>query len=216
MMMNNQQRMNFFLNYLQQLFPDAHCELNYRFDYELLIAVMLSAQATDKSVNKATEKLFNRYPTLLELSQARVDEVEQIIKFLGMFKQKSQRVVDIAKKLVTEFDGKVPKEKDTLTTFPGVGNKTANVVRAEFFKLNELPVDTHVERVAKRLRFANVNDSTLIVEQKLKKLVSSSIQIKTHHQMIFFGRYFCKSINPNCSMCLMCKECRYFKNKVHQ
>ena len=205
-----------FLSYLDELYPDAHCELLYTKDYELLIAVMLSAQATDKSVNLVTPKLFTRYPTVEALANADLKDVQAIIRPLGMVNVKGKRIIEIAQKLVNEFNGKVPSDKEILTTFPGVGIKTANVVRAEFFKLPELAVDTHVERVSKRLKFANPEDNPAKVEQKLKKIVPIDRQIKTHHQMIFFGRYFCKALKPNCEECKMKATCRHYQSKNNQ
>ncbi len=216
-MMNKKEKIEIFLNYLDELFPDAHCELNYRKDYELLIAVMLSAQATDKSVNKVTEILFSKYDSLDKLYAADVNDIQSIIKPLGMSYQKSLRLKSIVKKLYEEFDGIVPSNKEILMSFDGVGNKTANVVRAEFFKLPELAVDTHVERVSKRLNFAKQEDTPIIVEEKLKRLIPVERHIKSHHQIIFFGRYFCKAVKPNCDECKIKKICKYFeiKNKLH-
>lgn len=202
-----------FLIYLDKLFPNAHCELNYRCDYELLIAVMLSAQSSDKSVNNVTKILFQKYDSLSSLSNANLDDVVNIIKPLGMSKIKGKRIVDIAQKLVNDFNGKVPSDRELLMSFPGVGNKTANVVRAEYFRIPEIPVDTHVSRVCKRLGFASNKDEPIDIEQKLKRLIDKNRQIKAHHQIIFFGRYFCKAINPSCNFCEMQKQCKYFKNK---
>lgn len=212
-MMNKKEKIEIFLNYLDDLFPDAHCELNYSKDYELLIAVMLSAQATDKSVNKVTKILFSKYNSLDKLYAADINDIKDIIKPLGMSFQKSKRIQSIVKKLKDEFDGKVPSNKEALMMFEGVGNKTANVVRAEFFKLPELAVDTHVERVSKRLGFAKLEDSPIIVEEKLKKIIPIDRHIKSHHQIIFFGRYFCKAIKPNCIECKIKSMCKHYKTK---
>ena len=199
------------LSYFDELFPDAHCELNYHKDYELLIAVMLSAQTTDKSVNRVTEVLFSRYPNLDELANADIKDIENIIKSIGMYKNKALHVIGIAKGLIDRFDYKVPSNKDDLMSLSGVGNKTANVVRAELFHINELPVDTHVARIAKRLGYAEENDSPLVIEKKLKKAIDADRQIKTHHQMIWFGRYFCQARNPRCEECKIKKYCSHQK-----
>jgi endonuclease-3 len=199
------------LSYFDELFPDAHCELVYHNDYELLIAVMLSAQTTDKSVNRVTEVLFSKYQNLDELASANVKDIENIIKSIGMYKNKADHIINIARGLIDRFNYKVPSNKEDLMSLSGVGNKTANVVRAELFKINELPVDTHVARIAKRLGYAREEDSPFEIEKKLKKAIDEDRQIKTHHQMIWFGRYFCQARNPRCEECKIRKYCNYSK-----
>ena len=189
------------LAYLDELFPHAGCELNYHKDYELVIAVMLSAQTTDKSVNQVTDVLFNRYKTLEEMANASLEDVEDIIHSIGLYKNKAKHVLEITNKLLTDFDGKVPSDKDLLQTLPGVGNKTAGVIRAEIFKIPDLPVDTHILRISKRLGLAKQDDDAYDVEMKLKKLISEERWIKSHHQLIHFGRYFCTARNPQCENC---------------
>lgn len=198
-------------DFLDETFPNAHCELNYSCDYELLIAVMLSAQATDKSVNKVTKVLFEMYPSLEDISNAEVEEIEKIIRPVGLSKTKSKNVVNIAKALIEKYEGKVPNSREELMSLPGVGRKCANVVLIEYFKIPEIPVDTHVERVSKRLGLAKENDSPLQVELKLRKIIPEERLIKAHHQLIFFGRYLCKSQRPDCSNCKLINQCRYYK-----
>ena len=198
-------------SFLDVKFPDAKCELNYRKDYELLIAVMLSAQTTDKAVNKVTEVLFDRYPSLEELSKAEINDVEKIIHSVGLSKTKAVNVVSIANELITRFNSIVPSSREELMSLNGVGRKTANVVRIEYFKIPEIPVDTHVERVSKRLTLAKDTDSTLDVELKLKRKLPKERLIKAHHQLIFFGRYMCKSQSPICEDCPFKDFCRYQK-----
>ena len=195
-------------SFLDIKFPDAKCELNYRKDYELLIAVMLSAQTTDKAVNKVTEVLFDRYPSLEELSKAEISDVEKIIHSVGLSKTKAVNVVSIANELITRFNSIVPSSREELMSLNGVGRKTANVVRIEYFKIPEIPVDTHVERVSKRLTLAKDADSTLDVELKLKRKLPKERLIKAHHQLIFFGRYMCKSQSPICEDCPFKDFCR--------
>ena len=197
------------LAYLDELFPHAGCELNYHKDYELVIAVMLSAQTTDKSVNQVTDVLFNRYKTLEEMANASLEDVEDIIHSIGLYKNKAKHVLEITDKLLTDFDGKVPSDKDLLQTLPGVGNKTAGVIRAEIFKIPDLPVDTHILRISKRLGLAKQDDDAYDVEMKLKKLIPEERWIKSHHQLIHFGRYFCTARNPQCENC----EIKAFCNK---
>lgn len=198
-------------DFLDQRFPNAHCELNYSKDYELLIAVVLSAQATDKSVNLVTKNLFSSYPTLLSLANAKAEDIEKIINSVGLSRTKSKNVVLLANELVDRFDGKVPSDRKDLMSLPGVGRKTANVVRIEYFKIPEIPVDTHVERVSKRLGLAKEEDNVLEVENKLRRKIPKERLIKAHHQLIFFGRYLCKSQNPLCKECPLKDLCKVYK-----
>lgn len=198
----------FLFSYLDELFPDAHCELNYSKDYELLIAVMLSAQTTDKSVNKATAILFSKYKSLEELASADIKDIESIIHFIGMYKVKAKNVIEISKALLSKFNGSVPKDEDSLLSLPGVGNKTKNCVLAELFNLPYIAVDTHVQRIAKRLAIAEKNDTVEQIEKKLIEYIPQDRLIKTNHQLIWFGRYFCKAKNPNCKNCKLTKFCQ--------
>ena len=200
------------ISFFDELFPHAKCELNYSKDYELLFAVILSAQATDKSVNKVTDELFKKYPTLDSFCEANVEDVEKIIHSVGLSNNKSKNIVNTAKELKNKFNGVVPSTREELMSLSGVGRKTANVVLIEFFKQPEMPVDTHVERVSKRLKIAKKDDTVLEVEKKINKLFSKSELIKLHHQFIFFGRYFCKSQRPNCIECKLKHLCSYYKN----
>lgn len=195
-------------NYLDELFPDAHCELNYSKDYELLIAVMLSAQTTDKSVNKATAILFSKYKNLEELSKAKLEDVEECIRFIGMYKVKAKNVIGIAQKLLSDFGEVVPHDGEKLMTLPGVGNKTKNCVLAELFNDPYLAVDTHVQRISKRLGLVKEKDSVEVMEKKLVKFIPRERLIKTNHQIIWFGRYFCKAIKPDCKNCKLSGICR--------
>ena len=194
--------------YFDELLPNAKCELNYTTDYSFLIAVMLSAQTTDKKVNKVTEILFNKYKNLESLKNAKYEDIYEIIKPLGLAKNKTKNVIEIAKELDEKFSGKVPINKVELMSLPGVGNKTANVVHIELFKIPEFPVDTHVERVSKRLGLCNENDSVTKIEETLKKIFLEKDYIKLHHQFIHFGRYFCKAKNPICENCKLASICK--------
>jgi len=193
--------------FFDELFPNAGCELNYSKDYEIVLAVMLSAQTTDKSVNQVTALLFSHFPSLESLAKAPISAIEQDIHSIGLYKHKAANVQGIARKLLSDFSGIVPSEKEALLMLPGVGTKTANVIRAELFKIPEIAVDTHVERVSKRLGFALKKDKVAVVEAKLRKAVPVSRYIKTHHQMIHFGRYFCKAVKPNCKECHLREYC---------
>lgn len=201
------------MDYFNRILPDVGCELIYRKDYELLIAVMLSAQTTDKAVNRVTEVLFSKFPTLEALSHASIEEIETCIRSLGLYKNKARNIQGIVSGLIDRFDGKVPSESDELTSLPGVGRKTANVVRCEIFHLPEFPVDTHIDRISKRLGYAKENDSVLEVEMKLRKSFPEDSYILLHHQFIHFGRSICSAGKPRCEECDLKPYCRYYKKK---
>ena len=195
--------------YIDSLFPDAKCELFYSKDYELVIAVMLSAQTTDKAVNQVTESLFKDYPSLESLDKASLEDVENHIKRLGMYKNKAANIKGIAHTLLKDFDGVVPSDKELLQTLPGIGNKSAGVIRAEVFKIPDLPVDTHIIRITNRLGIANTKDQPIDIEHKLKKIIPEESWIKSHHQLIHFGRYFCTARSPKCEECKLRNICKY-------
>lgn len=201
------------LTYLEELFPNAHCELEYNKDYELLIAIVLSAQTTDKRVNKVTKVLFQKYPNLESLSQASISDIENIIREIGTFKKKSVFVKKIATSLLQEKSGIVPNDQEYLKTLSGVGRKTINVFLSEYYQVPALAVDTHVERVSKRLKLAPQDSSVTEVEKCLMQKIPKDKWIKTHHQFIFFGRYHCKAIKPNCQECQLTSLCRYYQEK---
>ena len=196
-------------SYLDELYPNPKCELDYNKDYELLIAVVLSAQTTDSRVNTVTPVLFNKYPTLKALKEADIEDIKNIIRSIGTFNKKASMVIEIAKILDEKYDGKVPSNKEELMTMPGVGEKVANVILSEWFKLPAIAVDTHVDRVSKRLGLANNKDNVKEVQTKLEKKFSKDTWGKRHLQLVLFGRYKCKSIKPLCSDCELkdiCKE----------
>lgn len=196
-------------NYVDSLFPNAKCELFYSQDYELAIAVMLSAQTTDKAVNNVTKSLFKDYPTLESIANANLKDIEEHIKSLGLYKNKAKNIKGIAQTLLNDFSGKLPSDKDQLQTLPGIGNKSAGVIRIEVFKIPDLPVDTHIIRISNRLGIAKRSDHPLVIEQKLKKLIPVECWIKTHHQLIHFGRYFCTAKSPQCEKCQLRNICKY-------
>lgn len=194
--------------FLNEKFPDVKGELLYSKDYELLIAVVLSAQATDKAVNNITRKLFSDYPDFSSLLKVSEEEYAQYFKTLGLFRAKASHVYKLVKILNESYGGVVPADKAALISLPGVGVKTANVVRAELFKIPEIAVDTHVARSAKRLGFAAFSDNVTTIERKLRKVLKSENYIKTHHQFIHFGRYFCTARAPKCRECPLVSICR--------
>lgn len=197
-------------DYLDELFPDPKCELIYHTDYELLIAIMLSAQSTDKRVNTVTPIIFSKYKTLEELSNANLSDLESIIHPVGSFRKKSIYTKEIARRLVNEFDGKVPTNREVLESFPGIGRKTVNVFLSEYYGLPEIAVDTHVERVSKRLKLAYSNDDVLKIEKKLQNKFKKDVWGKRHLQLVLFGRYNCKAVKPECSNCKLKEYCRYY------
>ena len=211
--MRQKEKINCILNYMNDLFPNAHCELEYNKDYELLIAIVLSAQTTDKRVNMVTKILFSKYPTLEELTEAKTEDIEKIIKPIGTFKKKSIFVKEIATRLVKEQNGIVPNNRKYLETLSGVGRKTTNVFLSEYYHVPSIAVDTHVERVSKRLGLAKQNTSVKEVEESLMKKIPKENWIKTHHQFIFFGRYHCKAIKPCCSNCQLKDICNHHQEK---
>ena len=200
-------------NYLDELFPNPKCELNYTKDYELLLATMLSAQTTDKRVNSVTEILFKKYPTVKSLAQADSKDIQNIIRPIGTFHKKSQNLIEIAKKLDKDFNGKLPNNREYLESLPGVGRKTANVVLSNIFNVPCIAVDTHVSRVSKRLNLAKEKDEPIQIEKKLNKIFKQEDLCKRHHQMVLFGRYHCLARNPKCEECKLKEICKYYKNK---
>ena len=200
------------LDQLEIMFPEAHCELIHESTFQLLIAVILSAQTTDASVNKVTPALFEKYPTANELARADLKDVENIIRNIGLYRNKAKNIIACAKELVENYDGEVPSNMKQLTSLSGVGRKTANVVMSVAFDIPAIAVDTHVERISKRLGFAKQQDSVLQVEVKLKRKLNRQRWNRAHHLFIFFGRYFCTAKNPKCSECPFIENYRE-KNK---
>ena len=203
--------MNDILNYLDSLFPNPKCELNYNKDYELLIATMLSAQTTDKRVNKVTEVLFSKYPSIEELSKAKISDIEDIIREIGTFRRKSIYVHDIAKRLHDDGYDYVPNDRKYIESLPGIGHKTANVFLSNIYNEAAIAVDTHVSRVSKRLGIAKNQDDVKTIEEKLMKKIPKDKWSRTHHQLVLFGRYHCKATNPSCLDCKLMSICKYKK-----
>lgn len=196
------------IDYLDFLFPDPHCELNYTKDYELLIATMLSAQTTDKKVNMVTDILFKKYNTVYKLSEANIEDIKSIIKPIGTYNKKSKNVIEIAKSLVTNCNGVVPNDREYLESLPGVGRKTTNVVLSNIYNEPLIAVDTHVARVSKRLGIANLSDDVNTIEKKLNDYFPKDKLTRLHHQLVLFGRYYCKAQKPMCSTCKLKSICK--------
>lgn len=196
------------LNYLNEIIPNPVCELNYNKDYELLLAVMLSAQTKDARVNKVTKVLFNKYDSLKKLKEANIKDIENIIKELGNYHKKSEAIINIAKILDEKYNGKVVNNRKVLENLPMVGRKTTNVVLSELFNEPTIAVDTHVERVSKRLGLAKKDDDVIKIEEKLKRKFDKNIWSKLHKQFVLFGRYYCTSKKPSCNKCKLQIYCK--------
>lgn len=208
MMSKEKDRLLLIENYLDELFPNPKCELNYSKDYELLIAVVLSAQTTDKRVNSVTSVLFDKYRCLKDLSEASIEDVMDIIRPIGTFHKKAKFVIDIARILHEEYDDKVVNDRVVLESLPGVGRKSANVVLSNLFDVPAIAVDTHVSRVSKRLSLAKNDDDVSVIEKKLMRKIDKENWSKRHHQLVLFGRYHCKAITPDCGNCKLKDICK--------
>lgn len=206
--------MNRIEDYLDELFPNPRCELIYSNDYQLLISIMLSAQSTDKMVNSVTKVLFHKYSNLEDLKNADISDLENIIRPVGSFRRKSVYTKEIARILVDEYNGIVPSDRNILETFPGVGRKTANVFLSEFYNVPAIAVDTHVERVTKRLKLVCLKDDVITIERKLMKRFDKTKWGRRHLQLVLFGRYYCKAMKPECSICGLKDICREKKKNV--
>ena len=191
---------------LDKLFPDAKCGLDYHNLYELLISVVLSAQTTDVAVNKVTPKLFSLYPDAKALSEARVDEVKEVIKQIGLANNKAKNIINLSKELTCRFNGNIPNNLADLESLPGVGHKTASVVLCEGFKIPAVPVDTHIFRVARRLGISDENDVSK-VEEDIKQAFDLSTWCHLHHLLIAFGRNICSAKKPKCDICPFSDKC---------
>ena len=207
--MKNEEKIKALKSFLDGLYPNTECFLNHSNDYELLFAVMMSAQAQDKVVNKVTEILFQKYSNLKSFAETDPSKISDIIKPVGLAPTKSRNIVKSAKILLRDYGGKVPSERENLMSLPGVGYKTASVVRGEWFHLNEYPVDTHVRRIMTRLEIAEKSDTPTEIEKKLSKLYDGADSMHFHRQVITFGRQICLAgTNRHCQACLL-PWCKY-------
>ena len=198
-------------DYLDEMIPNPKCELDYFNDYSLLIAIMLSAQTTDKRVNIVTKELFSKYKNIYELKEADINDLENIIKSLGNYHIKSKNIKGIATIICDKYNGVVPTKRNELESLPGIGRKTVNVYFSEYLGVPALAVDTHIERVTKRLNLVRDNSDVLIIENTLKRNIDRNNWGKRHLQLVLFGRYFCKAKNPECSNCKLKEMCKYYK-----
>ena len=194
------------LDRLREAYPEAGCALDHVDPYQLLVAVTLSAQTTDVSVNKVTPALFAAYPDAFAMAEADPADIEEIIRTIGLYKTKSKRIVEQARALVDQYDGQVPDDQKNLQALPGVGQKTANVVMAEAFGHQRIAVDTHVFRVSNRIGLADAKD-VFKTEEQLKKAIPNERWTEAHHTIIFHGRRCCSARSPQCDTCPVVEIC---------
>ncbi|MEE3738044.1 endonuclease III [Streptococcus uberis] len=206
-------RLKKIMTIIADMFPEAKGELEWEKPYQLLIAVILSAQTTDKAVNKVTPFLWAKYPNLEDLASANLTDVELILKSIGLYKTKARNIIKTAQILVDNYNGQVPKTHKELETLPGVGRKTANVVLGEVYAIPGIAVDTHVSRVAKRLNISSQDADVKEIEADLMQKIPKKDWVISHHRLIFFGRYHCLAKNPKCEVCPLQTYCLYYKNK---
>jgi len=201
------------LNTLRSVIKDPVCELNYSNVFELLIAVMLSAQCTDRRVNMVTPALFAKYPTCEALADADISDVESIIHSCGTYRVKAKNIVQTSRVIAKKYNGIVPDDIDMLTTLPGVGRKTASVVLSVGYNIPAMPVDTHILRVSNRLGIVS-SDDPRVVEEQLRSMYPREYWIELHHLILLFGRYHCKAIGYKCADCVMQQLCKNYRQNV--
>ena len=206
------QRTKLILDELKRLYPDAKCELNHETPFQLLVATILSAQTTDKKVNEVTESLFREYPDVDAFLTLSIDELEERIKQIGLYRSKAKNILIMCNQLKAKFNGEVPKTMEEITSLAGAGRKTANVVLSNAFGVPSIAVDTHVFRVSNRLALAD-SDNVLEVEKQLQAELPKKEWSLAHHLLIFHGRRCCIARNPKCSECTLTNRCKYFKEQ---
>lgn len=210
----NQSQIDFALETIGKMFPNAHCELNHRNPFELAIAVMLSAQCTDALVNRVTPGLFEKYHTPEDYLSVPLEELQNDIRSIGLYRNKAKHIRQMCERLIEDYDGELPRNREELIKLPGIGRKTANVIVSVAFGEPALAVDTHVERVTKRLGICRWKDSVLEVEKTLMRRVPREKWSETHHRLIFFGRYHCKAQAPKCPECPLLDLCREGRKRM--
>ncbi|MDD4151513.1 MAG: endonuclease III [Candidatus Gracilibacteria bacterium] len=211
--MNKSEKISFFIKNLEIMFPNAKCELDFETPFQLLRAVIMSAQTTDKQVNKISPNLFKEISLSSDVEKVGLEKIEKYIKKIGLYRNKSRFIFESGKKINSEFNGLVPDNIKELQTLPGVGIKTAKVVMAVLYNGPYLAVDTHVHRVLNRLGFVHTK-SREQTDKKAEILFSDSDKSRLHHLLIFFGRYHCTSRNPKCETCPFTNICKYYKTNI--
>ncbi|WHH59591.1 endonuclease III [Petroclostridium sp. X23] len=200
---------NDILNILYKTYPDAHCELNHDNAFQLLVATILSAQATDKKVNQVTPKLFEKYKTPQDFLELTQEQLEQEIKEIGLYRSKAKNILQMCRTLILEYNGEVPDNREELMKLAGVGRKTANVVLSNAFNVSAIAVDTHVFRVSNRIGLVSADD-VIKTEQELEKTIPKEHWSNAHHLLIFHGRRACSARNPKCHLCPLTEHCNYY------
>jgi len=211
--MTKKEKINFLIDYFQATNPDAKTELHYKTPYELIVAVILSAQCTDVRVNKITPAFFKKYPTVYRLAETTQEQVFELIKSCSYPNNKASHLLNMAKTVVSLFDGKIPDTREKLEQLSGVGRKTANVLLSVAFNKPAMAVDTHVFRVSARLGLSPKAKTPLETEKTLVKLLPGKILPKAHHWLILHGRYVCTAKKPKCESCGLTTTCSYFQEK---
>ena len=214
--MKKNELFEYVIKYFQKEMPVAETELEYQNPYELIVAVILSAQCTDKRVNMITPELLKRYPTLQKMAEAEPSEVFEYIKSCSYPNNKAKHLVGMAKKAIELFNGKIPEEVDDLQKLPGVGRKTANVIASVVFNKPTMAVDTHVFRVAARIGLSTDSKTPLTTEMQLIKYIPEELISKAHHWLILHGRYVCIARKPKCDVCGLTKVCKYYQKKKNE
>ncbi len=212
--MLNKKEIRFCLDTMGEMFPHAECELTHSNPFELVIAVLLSAQCTDVLVNKVTAELFKKYKTPEDYLAVSLEELQQDIRSIGLYRNKAKSIRNLCQMMLDDYGGEVPQSREELMKLPGVGRKTANVVVSVAFHEPAIAVDTHVERVSKRLAICRWKDSVQEVEEILMRKIPKEEWSVTHHRLIFFGRYHCKARNPECPDCPLLELCREGKKRM--
>ncbi|RVU54541.1 endonuclease III [Anaerosphaera multitolerans] len=201
------------LEILEKCYPDAQCELNHNSPFELLVATILSAQCTDVRVNIITSEMFKKYNTPMDYLELGLENIEELIKSCGFYRNKAKSIYMSSKKIIEEFNGEVPQTIEELMTLPGVGKKTANVVASTAYGVPAIAVDTHVFRLANRIGFVDEKDVES-TEIALEKKIEKSSWTRAHHLLIFHGRRVCKARNPLCGECKIRDHCRYYLKEI--
>jgi endonuclease-3 len=213
--MTKKERYRFVINYFQEHVPVAETELLYDNPFQLLVAVILSAQCTDKRVNLTTPAIFKQYPSPNEMAKATFDELFPLIKSISYPNNKAKHLIGMANMLLEKFNGEIPMTVDELVQLPGVGRKTANVITSVVDEQPNMAVDTHVNRVSKRLGLVPLTATTpLAVEKELIKNIPKELVHKAHHWLILHGRYTCTARSPKCTICGLRRECKYYAKEV--
>lgn len=198
-----------FVNYLKEMFPNPKCELQFNSNFQLLVAVILSAQCTDKRVNMVTKEMFKKYPNCQDYANMEIETLERIIKPCGFYHNKAKSIIETSKTLLEKYNGEVPQDFDELQSLRGVGRKTANVMHSVAFNKDAIAVDTHVFRVSNRVGLVNTK-TPLECEKALMQEFDKSMWSELHYLLVLFGRYHCKAIKPNCENCAIKNICKYY------